>query len=97
MNIGQLRRHTREKLVRKCREVDKLLADGADIATVARHLGVSEQGYHRWTSSTAACKPDDADANGLKELERENALFKGIVADQVLDIVMLKEVATGNF
>ena len=37
------------------------------------------------------------DAKRLKELERENARLKGIVADQVLDIAMLKEVAKGNF
>ena len=41
----QHRRHTPEQIVRKLREADKLLAEGADIATVARHLEVSEQTY----------------------------------------------------
>jgi len=91
----QHRRHTPEQVVRKLREADKLLAEGADIATVAKHLEVSEQTYHRWRNQYGGMKADDA--KRLKELERENARLKHIVADQVLDIEMLKEVAKGNF
>lgn len=72
-----------------------LLAEGADIATVAKHLEVSEQTFHRWRNQYGGMKADDA--KRLKELERENARLKHIVADQVLDIAMLKEVAKGNF
>jgi putative transposase len=95
MNTVQHRRHTPEQVVRKLREADKLLAEGADIATVAKHLEVSEQTYHRWRNQYGGMKADDA--KRLKELERENARLKHIVADQVLDIEMLKEVAKGNF
>ena len=91
----QHRRHTPEQVIRKLREADKLLAEGADIATVARHLEVSEQTYHRWRNQYGGMKADDAKRS--KELERENARLKRIVADQVLDIAMLKEVAEGNF
>jgi putative transposase len=91
----QHRRHTPEQVIRKLREADKLLAEGADIATVAKHLEVSEQTYHRWRNQYGGMKADDA--KRLKELERENARLKHIVADQVLDIEMLKEVAKGNF
>ena len=48
MKTVQQRRHTPEQVIRKLREADKLLAEGADIATVARHLEVSEQTFHRW-------------------------------------------------
>ena len=41
------RRHTPEQIVRKLREADRLLNEGADVAAVARHLEVSEQTYHR--------------------------------------------------
>jgi len=95
INTVQHRRHTPEQVVRKLREADKLLAEGADIATVAKHLEVSEQTYHRWRNQYGGMKADDA--KRLKELERENARLKHIVADQVLDIEMLKEVAKGNF
>ena len=91
----QHRRHTPEQVIRKLREADKLLAEGADIATVAKHLEVSEQTFHRWRNQYGGMKADDA--KRLKELERENARLKHIVADQVLDIEMLKEVAKGNF
>ena len=95
MKTVQHRRHTPEQVIRKLREADKLLAEGADIATVAKHLEVSEQTYHRWRNQYGGMKADDA--KRLKELERENARLKHIVADQVLDIAMLKEVAKGNF
>jgi putative transposase len=42
------RRHTPEQVIRKLREADRLLAEGADVAAVARQLEVSEQTYHRW-------------------------------------------------
>jgi putative transposase len=90
MNSVQHRRHTPEQVIRKLRVADKLLAEGADVATVARHQ-VSEQTFHRWRNQYGGMKADDA--KRLKELERDNAWLKGIVADQVLDIAMLKEVA----
>lgn len=91
----QHRRHTPEQVIRKLREADKLLAEGADIATVARHLEVSEQTYHRWRNQYGGMKADDA--KRLKELERENNQLKRIVADLTLDKAALKEVARGNW
>jgi transposase len=91
----QHRKHTPDQIVRKLREADKLLAEGVDVASVAKHLEVSEQTYHRWRNRYGGMKADDA--KRLKELERENTQLKRIVADQVLDIAMLKEVAKGNF
>ena len=53
------RRHTPEQIVRKLREADRLLAEGAGIADVARHLEVSEQTFHRWRNQYGAMKADD--------------------------------------
>jgi putative transposase len=89
------RRHTPEQVIRKLREADRLLAEGADVATVARQLEVSEQTYHRWRNQFGGMKADDA--RRLKELERENAALKRIVADKELEIDALREVARGNF
>ena len=89
------RRHTPEQVVRKLREADRLLAEGKDVAEVARHLQVSEQTYHRWRAQYGGMKADDV--KRLKELEAENAKLKRIVADQMLDIEGLKELARGNF
>jgi transposase-like protein len=95
MKTVQHRRHTPEQVIRKLREADKLLAEGADIATVAKHLEVSEQTFYRWRNQYGGMKADDA--KRLKELERENARLKHIVADLTLDNSALKEVARGNW
>jgi hypothetical protein len=58
-------------------------------------LEVSEQTYHRWRNQFGGMKADDA--KRLKELERENARLKRIVADQALDIDALREISRGNF
>ena len=89
------RRHTPEQIVRKLREADRLLAEGADVASVCRHLEVSVPTYQRWRAQYKAMRPEDVVR--LKELEKENARLKRIVADQALDVAMLREVNRGNF
>ena len=89
------RRHTPEQIVRKLREADRLVGEGADIAEVARHLEVSEQTYHRWRNQFGGMKADDA--RRLKDLERENRELKQIVADKELENRALREVAKGNW
>jgi putative transposase len=89
------RRHTPEQIIRKLREADRLLGEGADVAEVARHLEVSEQTYHRWRNQYGGMKADDA--KRLRELERENAALKRIVADKELENLALREIAKGNW
>jgi transposase-like protein len=95
MNRVQHRRHTPEQIVRKLREADRLLAEGSDVAGVARQLEVSEHTYYRWRNQYGGMKADDA--KRLKDLERENSQLKRIVADLTLDNTALKEVARGNW
>jgi transposase len=89
------RRHTPEQVVRKLHEADKLLSQGKDLAAVLKHLEISEQTYHRWRQRYGELSPDDA--RRLRELEGENRRLKKLVADQALDIDMLKEINRGNF
>ncbi len=89
------RRHTPDQVVRKLREADKLLAEGKDIAAVAKHLQVSEQTYHRWRNQYGGMKADDV--KRLKALERENRELKQIVADKELEVRALRELAEGNW
>jgi transposase len=89
------RRHTPEQVVRKLHEADKVLGEGKDLAAVLKHLEISEQTYHRWRKRFGELSPDDA--KRLRELEGENRRLKKIVAEQVLDIDMLKEISRGNF
>jgi len=89
------RRHTPEQIVRKLREADRMLGEGSEIPEVAKALEVSEQTFHRWRAQYGGMKADDV--KRLRELERENAQLKRIVADQALDIQGLKEIAKGNW
>jgi len=93
--MAGLRRHTPEQIIRKLRHAEQLIADGATTADAAKQLEVSEQTFHRWRNQYGGMKADDA--KRLRELERENARLKKIVADQALDIDALREVAKGNW
>ncbi len=89
------KRHTPEQIVRKLREADAELAAGASVPEVARRLGVSEATFHRWRKQYGGMKVNAM--KRLKELESENARLKKIVADQAVDISILKEVSRKNF
>jgi putative transposase len=89
------RRHTPEQVIRKLAEGEKLLGEGKSLEEVTRHLEITESTWHRWRTQYGGMKADDA--RRLKELEKENQRLKKIVADQALDIDMLKELAEGNF
>ena len=88
------RRHTPEQIIRKLAEGEKLLGEGKPIDEVVRHLEITESTWHRWRNQYGGMKADDA--KRLKELEKENQRLKRIVADQALDIDMLKELNRGN-
>jgi putative transposase len=88
-------RHTPEQAVRKVREGERLLNDGTDLAEVLRRLEISEATWNRWRAQYGGMKATQA--KRLKELEAENARLKKLVANQALDIDMLKELAEGNF
>jgi putative transposase len=89
------RRHTPEQIVRKLREADRMLAEGADLPLVCRQLEVSVQTYQRWRMQYKAMRPEDVAR--LKVLEKENARLKRLLAEKELDNDMLREVARGNF
>ena len=89
------RRHTPDQVIRKLREADKLLGEGKTLADVCRALEVSEPTFHRWRAQYGGMKADDA--KRLKDLERENARLKKLLAEAELDKSMLKEIAEGKF
>jgi transposase-like protein len=89
------RRHTPEQIVRKLREGEKLLGQGSELPGVLKHLEITEATWYRWRNQYGGMKSEDA--KRLKELERENARLKKMVAEQALDIDMLKELNRGNW
>ena len=82
-------RHSAEQIVTKLREAEAMLAAGRTIAQVVQALGVSEQTFHRWRNQYGGMK--EGEARRLKELEVENTRLKRLVADQALDMAILKE------
>ena len=62
---------------------------------MCRHLEIAESTWHRWLAQYGGMKANDA--KRLKELEAENARLKKLVANQALDIDMLKDISAGNF
>ena len=87
--------HTAEQIIHKLREAEVELARGQSVPVVCRKIGVSEQTYYRWRREYGGLRVDQA--RQMKEMERENARLKRIVADQALDIAILTEAAQGNF
>jgi len=89
------KRHSAEQIVRKLREAEVELARGATVKEVCKKLQITDQTYYRWRKEYGGLQVDQA--RRLKDLEKENARLKRLVADKELDIVILKEVAQGNF
>jgi transposase-like protein len=94
MRMGR-KRHTAEQIIAKLREAEVALAEGQTLALVVRKLEIAEQTYYRWRKEYGGLRVDQA--KRLKQLEKENARLKRLVADQALDNAVLKEVASGNF
>ena len=93
--MGKQKRHTAEQIIAKLREADVQLASGLSVGEVCRKLEVSQHTYYRWRREYGGLKVDQA--KRLKDLERENARLKKLVADQALDNAILREAAKGNF
>lgn len=89
------KRHGAEEIVRKLRDAEIAQSEGKTIAQVCKQLQISEQTYHRWKKQYGGLSRDEA--KRLKQLEQENARLKKLVAEQALDIDMLKDLAKGNF
>ena len=89
------KRHGSDEIIKKLREAELAAGRGEPLARTLQRLEVSEQTLYRWRKQYGGMKAPDA--KRLKELERENGKLKKLVADQALDIAMLKEVGRGNF
>ncbi len=89
------KRHTAEQIISKLREAEVHLAKGTKMPQVCRKLGVTEQTYYRWRKEYGGVRTDQV--KRLKEVEKENARLKKLVADLSLDNAILKEAAYPNF
>ena len=88
------KRYSTEQIVTKVRQAEVELGRGLRTPQVCKKLGVSEQTSSRWRKEYGGLRLDQA--KRLKALEQENTQLKKLVADQALDNMILKEVASGN-
>ena len=89
------KRHGAEEIITKIREAELMLSKGKSVPQACKKIGVTEQTYSRWRKEYGGLKLDQA--KRLKELEKENARLKKLVADVSLDNAILREASSGNF
>lgn len=86
-NENMKKRHSAEQIIRIIGDIEN---SGLKVSDACRPHGISEQTYHRWKKKFGGM--DVNEATRLKALEEENSRLKRLVADQALDIQILKEV-----
>ena len=89
------KRHGVEQIIPKLRQADVELGKGKKVPEICKTLNISEQTYYRWRQKYGGMKPEMG--KELKALQKENARLKKLVADQALDMDILKEAAKGNW
>jgi transposase-like protein len=89
------KKHSAEQIISTLRQAEVEQAKGRSVEEVCRELQITGNTYYRWRKQYGGLKLDQA--KKLKELEKENAQLKKLVADLVLDKSILKELAQGNF
>jgi putative transposase len=88
-------RHSAEQIVLLLQEADVELGKGKKVPEVCRKLGSTQQTYYRWRTKYGSLEPKLA--KQLQELQKENARLKRLVAEQALDIQILREAARPNW
>ena len=89
------KRFKTEEIIQKLREAEVLLSQGKNVAEACRQIGVTDQTYYRWRKEYGGVRTDQA--KRLKELDRENARLKKLLAEAELDKAILRVAASGNF
>ena len=89
------KRNHAEEIIPKLRKAMVLLSQGKSVSDACRQIGVTDNTYYHWRKEYGGVRTDEA--KRLKELERENARLKKLVAEAELDKAILREAASGNF
>ena len=84
-----------EQIIKLLRDAQAKLTDGQSVEDVCRQLGISDATYYYWRKQYGNMKLDEV--KQFKELQKENSRLKKLVADQALDIDILKETLRGNY
>ena len=87
-------RHTVDQIIPKLRRADVELGKGKKVPEICKLLEITEQTYYRWRQKYGGMQPEMV--KQLKALQKENGRLKKLVAEQALDMEILKEAAQGN-
>ena len=88
------KRFSAEQIVILLRQIEVLISQGKSAPIACRDAGISQQSYYRWRKEYGDLELDQA--RRMKDLEKENARLKRLVADLSLDKQVLKDIASGN-
>lgn len=88
-------RHSTQQVIEKLRQADVALGKGELVADICKQLEITSQTYYRWRQKYGGMAPEMS--KQLKSLEKENTRLKKLVAEQALDMEILKEAAKGNW
>ena len=83
-----------EQVVLKLRQIEVQTAQGKSLALACKEAEISEQSCYRWRKEYGDIQVDQA--RKMKDLERENAVLRRLVADLSLEKQVLADVASGN-
>ena len=89
------KRHTPEQIIKKIRAIEVMVGQGRTVAEASKVESISEQSYYLWKKQYAGM--NERSLKQFKGLERENVQLKKLVAEQALDLRILKEVAEGKW
>ena len=90
-----MKRYKPEQIVNLLRQIEVEIANGKTTPQACKEAEITQQTYYRWRKEYGGLKLDQA--KRLKELDRENAKLKRLVAELSLEKQILKDVAGGNF
>jgi len=88
-------RYKPEQIVTLLRQIEVAIANGKATPQACKEAEITVQTFYRWRKEYGGLKLDQA--RRLKELEKENAKLKRLVAELSLEKQILKDVAEGNF
>ena len=88
-------KHTTDQIIEKLRQADVALGKDQKVPEICKTLGITEQTYYRWRQKYGGMAPEMS--KELKALQKQNARLKKLVAEQALDMEILKEAAKGNW
>jgi transposase len=90
-----IKRPKPEEIVVKLRQVEVLMGQGMARIGAIRQISVTEQTYYRWKKKYGGMGTEQL--KELKRLQKENERLRHAVSDLMLDKLILKEAASGNF